>query len=201
MNDLTSITYWLDRYRAGERDAAQPIWEHYYRQLLRLARRKLGNQVRHADEEDVVQSVFESVFRGIDENRFPQLSDSTDLWRVLIVISIRKAFTQAQRERCVKRGGGVVRGESAFTDPVTGKGGIEQAPDTDPSPAFAAEVIEQCRHRLNALPTPQLRHVATRKLRGYTNAEIATNLNCGLRTVERKLGLIRDLWDLEIDEP
>lgn len=199
MKEQVSITNWLDRFRGGDRDAAQPIWESYYRQLICLARRKLMKHRRHADEEDVVQSVFESVFRGIDENRFPQLSDSTDLWRILIVVTSRKVASQVNREACGKRGGGRVRGESVFGDPTSGRRGIDQVVGSAPDPELAAEIIEQCEIRLAALPTPELRQVGLMKLQGLTNAEIATGLSCGLRTVERKLRLIRDIWSLEID--
>jgi DNA-binding CsgD family transcriptional regulator len=32
-------------------------------------------------------------------------------------------------------------------------------------------------------------------MEGYTNEEIAARLDCGVRTVERKLKLIRVLWE------
>jgi DNA-directed RNA polymerase specialized sigma24 family protein len=35
-------------------------------------------------------------------------------------------------------------------------------------------------------------------MEGYTNEEIARDLGCGLRTVERKLGRIRTLWASEV---
>jgi DNA-binding CsgD family transcriptional regulator len=39
--------------------------------------------------------------------------------------------------------------------------------------------------------------VAVWKLEGYTNAEIAAKLDCTPRTVERKLRIIRGLWQRE----
>jgi DNA-directed RNA polymerase specialized sigma24 family protein len=47
---------------------------------------------------------------------------------------------------------------------------------------------------LGRLGDDTLRQVALLKLEGYENAEIAARLNCALRTVERKLNLIRALW-------
>jgi hypothetical protein len=35
------------------------------------------------------------------------------------------------------------------------------------------------------------------KMEGYTDAEIADRLDCGLRTVVRKLNLIRKAWCAE----
>ncbi len=55
-------------------------------------------------------------------------------------------------------------------------------------------VIENCNHLLNRLDE-QSRSIATARMNGSTNREIATALGCGLRTVERKLELIRRVWD------
>jgi DNA-binding CsgD family transcriptional regulator len=50
------------------------------------------------------------------------------------------------------------------------------------------------------LKDPDLRQIALWKLAGYTNAEIATQLDCTLRTVERKLERIRAHWETARDE-
>jgi hypothetical protein len=42
-----------------------------------------------------------------------------------------------------------------------------------------------------------LRAVALQKMEGYTVDEIAVSLGCAPRTVARKLGLIRGLWEKE----
>jgi ECF sigma factor len=41
---------------------------------------------------------------------------------------------------------------------------------------------------------PTLRNVATWKLEGYTDEEIAARVGCVTRTVERKLARIRRIW-------
>jgi DNA-directed RNA polymerase specialized sigma24 family protein len=45
-----------------------------------------------------------------------------------------------------------------------------------------------------------LRSVATYKLEGYTNDEIAARLGCVTSTVERKLARIRGQWAGELDD-
>jgi hypothetical protein len=37
-----SITRWLDAYKAGDRAAVPLLWERYFTDLVRLARKKLG---------------------------------------------------------------------------------------------------------------------------------------------------------------
>ena len=67
-----------------------------------------------------------------------------------------------------------------------------------PTPEFAAMVAEECRHRLDGLRDETLRRVALLKMEGYTNEEVADRLGCGLRTVVRKLELIRKAWTAEV---
>ena len=58
-------------------------------------------------------------------------------------------------------------------------------------------VAEECGRLLERLDNPELRSVALRKVEGYTTEEIAAQLGCGLRTVERRLRLIRSIWEQE----
>jgi DNA-directed RNA polymerase specialized sigma24 family protein len=64
----------------------------------------------------------------------------------------------------------------------------------EPSPEFAAMVAEECGRLLDGLPDESLRTVALMKMEGYTNDEIADRLDCGPRTVTRKLNIIRTAW-------
>jgi DNA-directed RNA polymerase specialized sigma24 family protein len=62
-------------------------------------------------------------------------------------------------------------------------------------------MTEECRRLLDRLGDPGLETVALWKMEGYTNAEIAAQLGCAPRSVERKLRLIRGLWmEEESDE-
>src|SRR5436309_11292335 len=108
-----SVTRWVAALKAGDAAAAQPLWERYHRQLVALARRKLdASRRRAADEEDVVQSAFHSFFRGVARGRFPQLNDRDNLWRLLVVITARKAVDQLAHENAKRRGGCALPGES-----------------------------------------------------------------------------------------
>ena len=95
-----------------------------------------------------------------------------------------------------------MRGESAF---VGGQGsdpsqfGIQQVVDRgEPTPEFAALTTDEYRRLLALLGEPKLQQIATWKMEGYTNKEIAAKLDCGLRSIERKLRIIRDIWEQEI---
>ncbi len=56
-------------------------------------------------------------------------------------------------------------------------------------------VADECGRRLQGLPDESLRgQVALLKMEGYLSEEIAKRLGCGLRTVARKLEVIRNAW-------
>jgi RNA polymerase sigma factor (sigma-70 family) len=196
MSTGASVTRWVTALKEGDQTAAQPLWERYHRQLVTLARRKLQSSPRRgADEEDVVQSAFHSFFQGVAENRFPQLNDRDNLWRLLVVITARKALDQLDREHAKRRGGGTVGGESRIS-PIDGDdAGIQAVVGDEPTPEFAAQVAEEYDRLLGALDDDALRRIAVWKMEGFTNDEIAGKLNCSLRTVNRKLDTIRIIWN------
>src|SRR6478752_6418510 len=113
MSSEGSVTRWVTALKGGDTAAAQPLWERYHRRLVSLARQKLqAARRREADEEDVVQNAFHSFFRGVARGRFPQLQDRDNLWRLLVVITARKALDQLAHEHSKRQGGGTARGES-----------------------------------------------------------------------------------------
>jgi DNA-directed RNA polymerase specialized sigma24 family protein len=109
---------------------------------------------------------------------------------------VRKAADQVQHERRQKRGGGRVLGAAALDGAeADAGGGLEAIAGREPSPAFAALVADEVRRRLAALRDESLRRVALLRLEGYTNEEIAERQRCSLRTVKRRLALIRRTWE------
>src|SRR5260370_27999503 len=107
MNSNGSVTYWIGQLKAGDAAAAQPLFERYFAQLVRLARARLqGNPGRTEDEEDAALSAFDTFCRGAEQGKFPQLRDRNNLWRLLGVITARKGIDQVQRARTQKAGGG-----------------------------------------------------------------------------------------------
>src|SRR5262245_16765678 len=177
MSTSRSVTFWLQQLKAGDPAAAQPLWERYFAQLVHLARGKLrGDRPRAADEEDVALSAFDSFCRGVAGNRFPQLTDRNNLWGLLFTLTERKAIDLAQHEGRQKRGGGRLGGESALPQSPADGRALEQVAGPEPTPAFAAQVAEECQRLLDRLGDDELRELAVAKLEGYTNVEIAAKL-------------------------
>jgi DNA-directed RNA polymerase specialized sigma24 family protein len=194
-----SVTHWIGQLQAGDAAAAQPLWERYFQQLVHLARRKLrGLQRRAADEEDVALSAFDSFCRAAEARRFPALTDRDGLWRLLVVLTARKALHLVRDERREKRGGGHVLDEAALAArPDDNDGGLDRVVGAEPTPEFAACVAEECRRLLGLLGEEGLRAIAVARMEGYSTEEIAGQLGCAPRTVERKLHRIRALWSTE----
>jgi DNA-directed RNA polymerase specialized sigma24 family protein len=192
-----SVTRWLHHLQGGEPAAVQPLWERYFPRLVGLARKKLrGQPQRLADEEDVALSAFHSFCRHAEQGRFPQLLDRDGLWRLLVVITARKAAHLLRAEGQQKRPGGAGR---QMRQENAAECALEQLLSREPTPAFAAEVAEQCQRLLRLLGDPELEAVALGKMQGYTNEELAVQLGCALCSVKRKLRVIRRAWEKELD--
>jgi DNA-directed RNA polymerase specialized sigma24 family protein len=196
--DDGSVTRWIGDLKAGGDSAAQHLWERYFHRLVHLARDRLRAARRAgaiADEEDAALSAFDSFCRGAAAGRFPQLADRDGLWRLLVVITLRKVMAQLGRQAARKRGGGRLAGESAAIggDAAEG-GGLDRFAGDEPSPEVAAMVVDEYRRLRDGLGSELLRQVLDLRLQGYTREEIAERLGCAERTVKRKLEIIREAW-------
>ena len=196
-----SVSVWLAQLQGGDHAAAQPLWERYFQQLVRLARRKLGDAPRRlADEEDVALSAFNSFCRAAEAGRFPRLDDRDNLWRLLATITERKASDHRKHAFRLKRGAGKVRGESVFGRPDgSSNEGIHAAEDVGPTPEEAALLAEELSRLLSQLDDSSLVEVALLKLEGWSNEEIAMRLDRTSRSIERKLQRIRLYWSRDAE--
>jgi RNA polymerase sigma factor (sigma-70 family) len=211
-----TVTRLIQKLKDGESQAAQRLWELYFRRMVGMAREKLkGMPKRVADEEDVALSAFHSFCQGAEGGRFTQLVDRENLWPLLVSITAHKAIDLIRYHNRQKRGG---TGQSASdsspgmasskddSQSVTGKSPagsskveFEEIISQEPTPEFAAQIADEFNSLLARLEDQTLQSVALWKLEGYTNEEIAGKLGCVPRTVERKLQLIRTLWQRSID--
>jgi DNA-directed RNA polymerase specialized sigma24 family protein len=194
MSSDGSVTRWLEPLKAGDPAAIEQLWQRYFARLAALARTRLPGVVRRVtDEEDVALSALASFCRLAEAGRFPELRDRDSLWRLLVVITDRKAAHRVRDETCRKRGGGAV-----VSLPAAGSAEEEvllsEALSREPTPELAAEMAEDCQRLLDALPSEELHTVAVLKMEGHSNEEIAARLDVVERTVKRRLKAIRDLW-------
>ena len=206
-DDLTmasSVQWLLDGLKANESTAQQAVWNRYFAQLAQVARRRLeraGAARRVADEEDIVVSVFDSLFERVRKGEFGQISDELGLWKLLLTLTQRKVLNQGRLQRAQKRGGGQVRGDSVFMGaPGAPRTGLDQVPFVEPSNAEADAFIATIRESLEGVDQ-ELSQIGELRLCGFTNEEIATRLSCSLATVERRLKLLRRCLEERVNAP
>jgi DNA-directed RNA polymerase specialized sigma24 family protein len=160
-----------------------------------VAKQSLGTiRLRYADEEDVALSACWHFYLALRDGRLDEMDDQHQQ-RLLARMVRQKAIDYVRRARADKRGGGRVRGDSALADV---KRGASQASDLTGDPerdALSSAMLAQDRDILLAkLSGDDLRQIVVWKVEGYTNEEIAERMGVCLRTVERKLRLIRKTW-------
>ena len=138
-----SVTRWIDQLPQGDASAVRQLWERYFHRLVGLARKKLADAPRGmADEEDVALSAFDSFCRNAEQGRFPDLADRDGLWRLLVMITARKAGHLRRDETRLKRGGGQV------TDAEDGEKSdrrLEEILSREPDPGMAALAADEHR--------------------------------------------------------
>lgn len=191
-----SVSLWIEELKDGKHTAQQEVWNRYFDRLIRLVQRRFGDAPRRvADEEDIAVSVFDSIYDGAANGRFDKLKNRDDLWKLLVAISSMKITDQIRRQTAKKRGGTDVRGESILVDKNADEvGGFDRFLAIDPTPDFLLIMDEQRDVLFEALPDESQRLVAKHRLDGYTNEEIVERTGISLRSVERKLKVVRDTW-------
>lgn len=197
MSSDETIARWLDGIRHGDAASAEALWNCCFPQLVRYARDRLrGLPCRAADGEDIALSAMRSFYAAAEQGRFDQLADRNDLFRLLLRMTARKAVDLVRRETSLRRGKGRVRGDSAL-GVVDSTSGEHPLADDSCTPELAAIVSEEVRRLLNLLDDPDLQALALARMEGRTNQEIAQQMHCSERTVERRLHLIREIWQGE----
>ena len=197
MDSEGSVTVWIGQLKAGDDDALARLHRRFWPMLVGLARKKLRSvSLPAADEEDVAQQAFWSFYRSLRSGRVSRLENRHDFFALLTHIVACRAASQIEHELGVqKRGGGRVRGESVLRALVDGSvvGGIDAVADSGRTPSEEA-ILHDCYERFTTALPENLRTVAEMHLAGATNQEIARQIDCVERTIERKLALIRERW-------
>jgi RNA polymerase sigma factor (sigma-70 family) len=195
-----SVTRCIQQLKAGELDAFQKIWEHYFEELLEVARGVMRQRKRWSivDEDDIVQNALLSVCRGFPKNKsYENVNSRESLWPILVAITKFKVADNFRRENAAKRGAGRVVAEAALerdNGNSSALGLAQLVADGEPTPHDIVEMSEQLSVLLNLLPRDDLKQIARLHLEGWKNHEIAEQLELSTRSIERKLALIRDAW-------
>ena len=168
-----------NRYQAGDDDAARKLFDRYCEQLMRLAKRRIGQRMASRfDPEDVIQSAFRTFFVHLKDGDF-SFEREDDLFKLLVRLTVRKTLRRIQYHLAGKRNPNVeVAGGGDDGDPFDRVAGHEPTPDV------AVAMVDELEDFMKRLK-PFERSVLELKIQGYTSAEIAEKLNTYDRKVRR----------------
>lgn len=142
--------------------------------------------------EEQVEPGVDRFFRAAQENRFARLHDRNDLWQILMLLTERKAADQYRRANAQKRAANATGSPQSMAK-------LDDLAAQEPDPAFVAAFNENLARALRRLGD-SARDVALLRMEGYENQEIADRLQVSLTTVERKLRVVREVWEKEFAE-
>jgi RNA polymerase sigma factor (sigma-70 family) len=196
MSSDGSVSTHLGELKKGDHAAAQSLWQRYFPWLVNLARRKLQSQPSGAaDEEDVALGAFARFCQRAQQGQLPEVRNRDELRRFLVTMTVRMAIDEFRRERRQKRGGAALAAEHDMPGAgLASESAAEHVASREPPPDFVVQMTEECERLLSGLDDDALKVIAVWKSEGYTNEEIAGRLGVVLRTVERKLRVIRERW-------
>lgn len=163
------------------------LYDRYARRVFGLVESKLGARLRASTEpEDVVQSVFKSMFRGVQSGHY-DAPPGTTLWNLLAVIAVhklrRKAVHYAAQCRDSKR--------NVSLEVVDGVSLDESS----------LEFLEMTLRETLETLRPLDREILSLRIERYTVDEISDQTGRSRRTVERSLQRSREqLSSLLLDD-
>jgi len=174
-----SITGWLDSVRQGNDDAAKNIWDRWYERLCARVSPHSG-RLRIHDNEDIASDAFADFFSALREGKFSSLRNRAEIWKLLATIAVRKSVASYRFERAQRRGGG----QHVYSfEEMKQKSSSMTAPRRPITSVIVDELIR-------SISNPMLARVARMKIEGMTNADIANELDCSIRSVQY---MVKDL--------
>jgi len=186
----------LEQFRRGDKEAANKIIARHYERVVRAAKKRIEGMRLHAtSEEDIAASVFESLWDRAQKGEFSdtELATADELWRLLSVMVRFKVRDHLRHEQRLKRGGGNLKGESAFGQLEDGSPNQMQNIAED-SKSASEDSDLMVKELLGLLGNEDLQEIAVMRLEGYEVKEIASKFEKSDRWVKRKLALIREKW-------
>jgi len=198
-NPESSLLNWYGGLRDGGSQATEKLWRLYFQRMVQLARRKLdGSKRTTRDEEDIALSAFKSFCEGFRQGRFSGSKGDTNLWPLLVTMTVNKAIDHMRSEKRAKRGGkNRVFSQSDGPDCDRVWNELVSAEPPPELEVAANESFELLLDSLDRTGDRSLRVIAIGSMEGNSVAELAVELHCTPRTIQRKLKTIRAVWESE----
>jgi RNA polymerase sigma-70 factor (ECF subfamily) len=177
-----SDTELVARWREGQEGAATEIYRRYVARLLKLVELRIsGGMSSRVGAEDVVQSAFRSIFARLRRGEF-EFKDDEQFWKLLVTIALNKWRNVVSHHHAAKRS--LEREEALAEDhsaDLLAASRLGRRATVLESVIFA-DLLEKV---LEKLPTDEQQYLLLRLDGGYSQKEIAAQLDLSDRTVRR----------------
>jgi RNA polymerase sigma factor (sigma-70 family) len=191
-----SLSILFSRLEGCDPAVLAEIWRRFFPRMTGLARKTMARFPRgEVDDVDVAQSAFISFWRAWKNGAGFEFDDREDLWKLLSLLTARKAMKSARRRLAKKRGGGntVVESDLAAASTLSGRAASLDAIVGRISPPEFDLVCEEMLLKL----TDDERATVVLRMQNHTIEEIAERMTCSARTVQRTLEGVRRRWEVE----
>ena len=177
----------ITRLRRGDDQAASEFYDRYVKRVFGLVHQQMADRL-HAvvQPEDIVQSVFKSIFRGLTTGDF-DVPESGTLWQLIAIVAVHKVRRNARRRLADKR-------DARKTQSLAELEGFEAESGGTPEEFELAirEAIEGLK--------PFEQEVVMLRVQGFTVEDISNELNRSRRGIERALHKIRESLIQTLDD-
>ncbi len=186
MSDVSDETL-VVRIQSGDDAAATELYQRYSTRLRVLADRQMSSAIRRTHEaDDIVQSAFRSLFRGVNSGAYTA-PEGQSLWSLLAVIAIHKIRRKATRRKSVA---------TLSLDDSAEHHSAQESIEADVS---AEQFESSLRESIEGL-RPNEQKIVELRVQGFSVVDIANCLQNSCRTVERTLQRIREKLAAELGE-
>ena len=176
--DAPSDHVLLDRFRTGEQAAATEIYARYAERLEALVCAQTAADLRiRFDPEDVVQSVFRTLFRRVAHGLY-DVPAGEELWQLLLVLALNKTRKLASYHRAQKRDVSKTYGSDKLEH------SLQQSDGRDENAHHVLRLIVE--DLVSDLPESH-RQIVHLRIEGYRTEDISRTTERSKRTVERVL--------------
>lgn len=173
---------WFASLAEGDPESEEEFWKQYAAPLQRVAQRQISASLgKRVDAEDIVQSACRTFFRRVRQGEF-QCDDSSDLWRLMMTITLNKARMQARYHGRDRRS---TEREQALPDESL-------VPAQTVEASIAAIDFDDFMQTIFAQLDDEQGEILRRLLDEQTQDEIAAAVGCSGRTVRRMKDRIRE---------
>jgi RNA polymerase sigma-70 factor (ECF subfamily) len=162
------------------------VYENFAARLIERAEAEIGQKLsRLVDPYDVVQSAFRTLIRRARDPQTPMaLPPGTDLWRLLLVITLNKIRRAGNHHRAAKR-------SIDRTHSITSGDHVADDRAEDPNMMILRMTLEEQLDRVE----PLQRRILALHLSGAPIEEIAEQVNRSPRTVYRTITGFQDMLE------